>query len=109
MGTLFNYHSLLSLLLVAPPNLAQTHQSVYNCAFRIVSKLRRTSNPRKRTMANSLILDSLEIRRFRAFRSLRIERLAQVNLIVGKNNEGKTSLLEALWLYAERGAPCGRN
>lgn len=56
-------------------------------------------------MSNQLILDSLEIRRFRAFRSLRIERLAQVNLIVGKNNQGKTTLLEALWLYAERGAP----
>jgi hypothetical protein len=56
-------------------------------------------------MANSLILDSLEIHDFRGFRRLRIERLARVNLIVGKNNVGKTTLLEALWLYAERGAP----
>lgn len=56
-------------------------------------------------MANSLILDSLEIRNFRRFRHLRIEHLGRVNLIVGQNNIGKTSLLEALWLYAERGAP----
>lgn len=54
---------------------------------------------------NSLILDSLEIRNFRAFRLLQIERLGRVNLIVGKNNVGKTCLLEALWLYARRGVP----
>jgi hypothetical protein len=50
----------------------------------------------------TLILKSLEIRRFRAFEHLQIERLGRVNLIVGKNNVGKTSLLEAIWLYANR-------
>lgn len=54
---------------------------------------------------NSLILDSLEIKNFRAFRHLQIERLGRVNLIVGQNNVGKTCLLEALWLYASRGSP----
>lgn len=53
-------------------------------------------------MANALILDSLEIHNFRGFRTLRIERLARVNLIVGKNNVGKTTLLEALQIYASR-------
>jgi ABC-type branched-subunit amino acid transport system ATPase component len=48
----------------------------------------------------SLILDSLEIKNFRAFKHLRIEKLGRVNLIVGKNNVGKSSVLEALWLYA---------
>ncbi len=47
-------------------------------------------------MANSLILNSLEIQNFRLFRHLRIERLGRVNLIVGQNNIGKTCLLEAL-------------
>ena len=56
-------------------------------------------------MVDSLYLDSLEIRGYRALRKLRIERLARVNLVVGKNNVGKTSLLEALWLYAYRGSP----
>lgn len=56
-------------------------------------------------MSKSLILDSLEIHNFRAFSDLRIERLGQVNLIVGKNNVGKTAFLEALWLYANRGLP----
>ena len=54
---------------------------------------------------SNLILDSLEIRNFRGFEHLQIERLGRVNLIVGKNNVGKTSLLEALQLYARRGDP----
>jgi ABC-type branched-subunit amino acid transport system ATPase component len=36
---------------------------------------------------------------------LEIERLGRVNLIVGKNNVGKTSVLEALNLYANPGSP----
>lgn len=51
---------------------------------------------------SGLILDSLEVRSFRGFRHLQIERLGRVNLIVGKNNVGKSSLLEALQLYAKR-------
>jgi len=47
-------------------------------------------------MTDSLILDSLEIHNFRAFEHLLIEKLGRVNLIVGKNNVGKTSVLEAL-------------
>jgi energy-coupling factor transporter ATP-binding protein EcfA2 len=56
-------------------------------------------------MAEPLFLESLEILRFRAFDHLRIERLGRVNLVVGKNNVGKSSLLEALWLYANQGHP----
>lgn len=51
---------------------------------------------------SSLILDSLEIRRFRGFEHLTIKRLERVNLIVGKNNIGKTNLLTAIQLYASR-------
>jgi len=50
------------------------------------------------------ILDSLEVQNFRAFRHLTVEKLGRVNLITGKNNVGKTSLLEALWVYADQGA-----
>lgn len=49
---------------------------------------------------DELLLDSLEIRAYRCFGHLTIERLGRVNLIVGKNNVGKTALLEALWVYA---------
>jgi len=45
------------------------------------------------------VLTSLEIKNFRTFKHLRIERLGRVNLVVGKNNVGKTTLLEALRLY----------
>ncbi|HNM44594.1 AAA family ATPase, partial [Plasticicumulans sp.] len=36
------------------------------------------------------MLDSLTIRNFRLFEDLTIERLGRVNLIVGKNNSGKS-------------------
>jgi len=54
---------------------------------------------------SSLILNSLEIEGFRAFERLTLERLSQVNLIVGKNNVGKSCFLEALRVYARRGSP----
>jgi ABC-type branched-subunit amino acid transport system ATPase component len=56
-------------------------------------------------MSNQLILPSLEIRQFRIFSKLEIERLGRVNLIVGKNNVGKTSVLEAIYLYANPADP----
>ena len=51
-------------------------------------------------MPTDLILNSLEIQRFRCFRELRIGHLGRVNLIVGKNNVGKSTVLEALRLFA---------
>jgi len=47
---------------------------------------------------SELHLDSLEIKNFRCFEHLVVEKLGRVNLIVGKNSVGKTALLEALWL-----------
>ncbi|NOK20621.1 AAA family ATPase [Corallococcus carmarthensis] len=46
------------------------------------------------------LLPSFRIQGFRAFRDLEIPRLGRVNLIVGKNNVGKTTLLEAIKVYA---------
>jgi len=46
------------------------------------------------------MLDSFLVRNFRLFEDLRIDRLRQVNLFVGKNNSGKSCLLEALQIYA---------
>ena len=51
------------------------------------------------------MLNSFYIKNFRLFKALQIERLGQVNLLVGKNNSGKTCLLEALWIYASCAAP----
>lgn len=52
-----------------------------------------------------LVLPSFEIQGFRAFEQLKLEKLGRVNLFTGKNNIGKTSLLEALWVYANQGSP----
>src|SRR5216683_2510729 len=68
--------------------------------------IRRLRQYRERGIAmGNLLLNSLEIRNFRGFHHLQIERLGRVNLIVGKNNIGKSSLLEALRLYTQRFSP----
>mgnify|MGYP000518187346 CR=1 FL=1 len=46
------------------------------------------------------MLNSLEIKNFRLLESFQVMKLGQVNLIVGKNNSGKSSVLEALRIYA---------
>ncbi|MEO7719201.1 MAG: AAA family ATPase [Capsulimonas sp.] len=51
-------------------------------------------------VAEGLALNSLEVINFRAFERLSIPNLAKVNLITGKNNVGKSALLEAIELYA---------
>ena len=45
-------------------------------------------------------ISTLNIDRFRALRQLRIDRLGRVNLITGRNNTGKSSILEALRILA---------
>ncbi len=42
------------------------------------------------------MLESLHIQNYRLFKDLKIDKLGQVNLIAGKNNTGKTALLEAI-------------
>ncbi len=42
------------------------------------------------------LINKLQIERFRGVRDLSIDRLSRINLIVGDNNCGKTSLLEAI-------------
>src|SRR4051812_7984242 len=51
------------------------------------------------------MLTSFEIRNFRAFSHLRVEKLGRVNLVVGKNNVGKTMFLEAVQLHALGAVP----
>lgn len=48
------------------------------------------------------MLESLEIQNYRNFKHLRIEKLGRVNLIIGKNNTGKTSLLEAVSILVKK-------
>jgi AAA domain, putative AbiEii toxin, Type IV TA system len=48
------------------------------------------------------MMDSLTIRNFRGFSSLEIPKLARFTLLGGGNNAGKTSVLEAVYLYLAR-------
>ncbi|MCY7360439.1 MAG: AAA family ATPase [Rudanella sp.] len=50
------------------------------------------------------MLQSLEIHNYRNLRHLTIERLGRVNLLLGKNNTGKTSVLEAIAIHVNRGS-----
>ena len=49
------------------------------------------------------MLKSLEIKNFRSLKTFKVSKLGRVNLIVGKNNSGKSSVLEALRIYAGNG------
>src|SRR5262249_37153109 len=57
------------------------------------------------TGLNSMIR-KLTINKFRCFSELHVEPLTRVNLFVGKNNAGKTSLLEAIELAATGRVEC---
>ena len=46
------------------------------------------------------MLKSFKITNFRGFKSFQIKDFSRLNLIAGKNNTGKTALLEALFLHA---------
>ena len=51
------------------------------------------------------MLERLQVKNFRGLRDLEIEGLARINLIGGRNNSGKTSLLEAVLLLSAAGNP----
>ena len=51
------------------------------------------------------MLSKVEIKNYRGFPSYRMDGLAHVNLLVGKNNSGKTALLEGIQLLVSGGDP----
>jgi len=50
------------------------------------------------------MLKSFQISNFRLFEKLEVKKLGKVNLIVGKNNSGKSTFLEAIQIYASHAA-----
>ncbi len=56
------------------------------------------------TDANNLHLQSLSIQGFRGIEALSIPRLGRVTLLAGKNGVGKTTVLDAVRIYAARGS-----
>ncbi len=51
------------------------------------------------------MLQEVTIKNFKCFKDLYVPELGRMTLISGKNNVGKTSLLEALFLFLDRGSP----
>lgn len=51
------------------------------------------------------MITSLDIKNFKSLASCRIDNLKRVNLFLGKNNVGKSSLLEAISLYLSQASP----
>ncbi|MEQ8754740.1 MAG: AAA family ATPase [Coleofasciculus sp. G1-WW12-02] len=51
------------------------------------------------------MLKNLTIKNFRCFKHFQLQQLGRVNLLVGKNNSGKTSILEAIQLLCSKGNP----
>ena len=51
------------------------------------------------------MLTSLKLTGYRRFESYRLDGLTRVNLLVGRNNCGKTSILEAVDLVVAQGDP----
>ena len=51
------------------------------------------------------MIRTLRLRSYRGFKAYELRDLASVNLLVGRNNCGKTSILEAVELLASRGDP----
>ena len=47
-----------------------------------------------------LPLDALHIHQFRGLLDLHLQDLGQVNVLVGRNNSGKTTILEAISTFA---------
>ena len=47
------------------------------------------------------IISSLNLLKFRGIQNLNLPNLAQINVLVGANNSGKTSILEAVRLLAQ--------
>src|ERR1041385_484042 len=51
------------------------------------------------------MISSIKIEGYRAFEEFEMEGLGRLNLLVGTNNSGKTSVLEALYLLTSQGDP----
>ena len=69
--------------------------------MRLSRSSRSASN---RNTGASLRLPNLSISRFCGIRDLTINRLGRVNLIVGMNGAGKTTVLDAVRVFADRGS-----
>src|SRR5580704_15877747 len=80
------------------------HRDEGLCWYNDGKRATRMAIAEKEVTGTKLPLDSLEIKGYRCFKELAIPKLARVNLITGKNNVGKTAVLEAVYLLARAGS-----
>jgi hypothetical protein len=59
----------------------------------------------RRITGEVAMFTSFRVKNYRCFKDLAVEPLERVNLIAGKNNVGKSALLEALWLCCKYNEP----
>lgn len=62
-------------------------------------------NTNPKTDTARALLGSLKVENFRILQDFEVRKLGRVNLIVGKNNSGKSTVLEALRIYAGAANP----
>ncbi len=70
---------------------------------RTISKNMKKTRSTRFKQGVKAMFESLQVRNFRGFNELKIDQLSDINLIAGKNNVGKTSLLEAVFLLTGSG------
>jgi len=54
---------------------------------------------------SEMIITSLKVQNYKLLKDFEIEKLGKINLIVGKNNSGKSTVLECLRILASKGNP----
>src|ERR1700682_2958583 len=61
---------------------------------------RTTQTPARRAdlATRYRMIESIEIKNFRCFKHLRVKDCALINVVVGENGTGKTTLMEAIYL-----------
>ena len=53
------------------------------------------------------MLERLRVQNYRGLRDLAVDELGRINVVAGRNNAGKTTLLEAIFLLSGAGNPRG--
>ena len=93
-----------SLSEIRPANVHSSRKpEAYGC-YSPVDDPEETDPMSEAQLANGLHLPSLSVRAFRGIKSLSIPRLGRVTLLAGMNGAGKTTVLDAIRIYAARGS-----
>ena len=100
----YGLHGLLNTIIMADEcaDRSQLGCGVRKCAMAVTERAVADAPAAKQPVG---MLESVRVRGFRGFQDLRVEGLGRINLFTGRNNSGKTSLLEAMALLAGAGFP----